>query len=142
MSVKSKTNSSQVKKEQAIDRPFDPAILERARAIADRYRLIIEIEDDEYWARAVEMSMVFGDGKTPNECVENTREALTSALATMIEAGEEPPSPASEEKRTEQVNVRLTKIEKHMLEEASRGSGFRGLSDFIRATMLARVRSA
>jgi hypothetical protein len=40
--------------------------------------------------------------------VRATREALTVTVATLLESGQTPPPPASENKRTEQVNVRLT----------------------------------
>ena len=51
------------------------------------------------------MPQVMNDGKTPDECVEKTREILTTAIAYMLENGEVPPSPASENKRSEQVNT-------------------------------------
>ncbi len=54
------------------------------------------------------MPLVMSDGKTPDACVRATREALTVTVATLLESGQTPPPPASENKRTEQVNVRLT----------------------------------
>ena len=69
-----------------------------------------------------------------------TREALAVAVATLLEAGDVPPPPASEGKRTEQVNVRLTPEEKLLLEEAARSRGFRGLGDFVRSSALARTK--
>ncbi len=40
-------------------------------------------------------------------------------------------------KRTTQVNVRLTHEEKALLTSAAAQSGFQGLADFLRATVLA-----
>jgi hypothetical protein len=77
------------------------------------------------------------DGKTPDECVRNTRDILTTAVAYLLETSQVPPVPASENKRTEQINIRLTVEEKLRLEEAARSKGFRGLSDFVRNASLA-----
>ncbi len=136
MSVKSKKSS------KAINRPFAPGILRRARAIADTYQIILHHEDGEYYGRGLEMPHVMNDGKTPDECVRATREILTTAVAYMLENKQTPPAPASQNKRTEQVNIRLTSEEKLILEDAARSRGFRGISDFIRNTTLARVREA
>ncbi len=76
------------------------------------------------------------DGKTPVECLAKTIDIAATTIATMIECGEIPPLPASDERRDEQVNVRLTKLEKLTFEEAARSRGFRGLSDFMRASTL------
>ena len=134
MSAKSKSSS------KAVDRPFDATVLKRARAIAEQYQIILQFEDGEYYGRGLEMPYVMNDGKTPDACVRATREALTVAVATLLEAGDAPPAPASEGKRTEQVNVRLTPEEKLLLEEAARSRGFRGLGDFVRSTALARTK--
>jgi len=61
-------------------------------------------------------------------------------VAYMLEIGETPPPPASDQKRTEQVNVRLTTEEKLVLEEAAHSSGFRGISDFVRTASLAQAK--
>jgi predicted RNase H-like HicB family nuclease len=132
MSAKSKSSS------KAVDRPFDRAVLKQARAIADKYQIILQFEDGEYYGRGLEMPYVMNDGKTPDACVRATRESLAVAVATLLEAGDVPPAPASEGKRTEQVNVRLTPEEKLLLEEAARSKGFRGLGDFVRSTALSR----
>ena len=98
--------------------------------------MVIHLEDGEYYGEALELPGVMNDGRTPAECVTNTLEILTTTVATMLERGEIPPLPASDERRDEQVNVRLSKLEKLTFEEAARSRGFRGLSDFMRtATM-------
>jgi predicted RNase H-like HicB family nuclease len=124
-------------KNQAIDRPFDPKLLRQARTIADSYHIILHFEDGEYYGRALEMPDVMNDGRTPDECVENTRDILTTVIAFHMEKGESVPLPASENKRTEQINVRLTPEEKLLLEETARSKGFRGISDFVRSASLA-----
>jgi uncharacterized protein (DUF1778 family) len=60
----------------------------------------------------------------------------------VLESGKAPPSPASEDKRTEQVNVRLTKGEKFAFEDAASRQGYRGVSDFVRSAAMKEARSA
>ena len=88
---------------------------------------------------SIELPMVFADGKTTEQCCKNTREALTVAVATMIECGQSPPSPASEKKRNLQMNIRLTAEEKIKLTRTSRNLGFKGVSDFVRHAALKAV---
>jgi predicted RNase H-like HicB family nuclease len=127
------------KSSKAISRPFDPELLRRARKIADSYQIVIHFEDGDYYGRGVELPNVMNDGKTPDECVEATRDILTTTVAYMLENGQTPPAPASENKRTEQINVRLTAEEKLRLEEAARSKGFRGVSDFVRTASLSSL---
>lgn len=135
MSAKPKKSSK-----NAIDRPFDPVLLNTARDIADSYQIILSFEDGEYYGRGLEMPHVMNDGKTPDECVAKTRDILTTAIAYLLENGEVPPSAASENKRSEQVNIRVTPEEKLLLEEAARNKGFRGVSDFVRSASLGSIR--
>lgn len=86
------------------------------------------------------MPTVMNHGKSPDACVRATRDILITAVAFMLESGQTPPSPASENKRTEQINVRLTPEEKLLLEETARSKGFRGISDFVRSASLANAK--
>ncbi len=122
-----------------LDRSFDPTVLLRARQIAEQYRIIIRHEDGEYYGQALELPGAMNDGKTPAECLSKTIEMVTTTIATLLERGEIPPLPAADERREEQVNVRLSKLEKLTFEEAARSRGFRGLSDFMRAATLSSV---
>jgi predicted RNase H-like HicB family nuclease len=79
----------------AIDRPFSPGILRRARAIAERYQVVMWFEDGEYYGRGVELPGAGGDGKTPDECMASSRESFTALVAYMLEAGQTPPQPLS-----------------------------------------------
>ena len=88
------------------------------------------------------MPYVFGDGRTPEAAVADTREALVVVVAYMLEEGQRPPAPASEGRREEQVNIRLTAEERALLESRSRARGFRGLSDYVRATALSEGTTA
>lgn len=117
-------------------RPFDPKILRQAAAIADKYQLVIWKEDGYYYGHGVELPTSFGDGKTVAACAADTREAFVATVATLLENGEEPPPPAIDEIRTEQVNVRLTACEKLQLEAAAKQNGFRGVSDYVRSAAL------
>lgn len=82
------------------------------------------------------MPQVFGDCKTPEACVANTREALEGAVAYLLEQGRRPPASATTGQRTNQVNVRLTAEEKALLEASAKRKGFSGLSDFARAAAI------
>lgn len=124
-------------KSERINRPFKKEVRELSQGIVEHYQIILVFEDGEYYGRGLEMPNVFGEGKTPDACVKNTREALFAAVATMIEMDETPPLPASESPRTEQVNVRLSLIEKDVLKALAKSHGFRGLGDFIRTRALA-----
>lgn len=124
----------------SLARPFDAATLRRAAEIAARYQIVLEqSEDVGYLGRTVEMPFVMADGPTLESCAEETIEATTAAIATMIEMGQRPPSPAREGKREAQVNVRLTAEEKLILEQTARADGYRSVSDFIRAAALERA---
>ncbi|MBC7785519.1 MAG: type II toxin-antitoxin system HicB family antitoxin [Burkholderiales bacterium] len=132
--VKSKGRS------KAIDRPFDAGILKRAREIAEKYQIVVHQEDGAYFGRSLEFPHAMNDGKTREEAIGNTIDIITTAIATMLEDGQVPPTPASQDKRDEQVNVRLSRFERAFLEEAARSRGYRGISDFMRAATLATVR--
>lgn len=134
MSVKSKRSA------EAIDRPFARATLAEAGQIASRYQVIVSAEEGWWYGRGLEMPHVFGDGKTAAQCIENTREALSGAVALLLEQGQTPPAAAREGTRTQQVNVRLTPEEKLVLETTAKRKGFKGLSDFLRAAALESVK--
>jgi predicted RNase H-like HicB family nuclease len=126
---------------KALDRPFNPKVLRHARELANKYRILLEPDDElGFMGRAVEMPFVFGDGKTPDSCVEQTRHALIAAIATLLEMNQTPPLPAAENRRVAQINLRVTAEEKLLLEEAARRKGFRGVSDYVRSTSLAEAR--
>src|SRR5687767_4096713 len=116
-----------------IRRPFDAKVLARARAISAGYQVVMWTEDGHYYGRGVELPMTFGDGPTPGACMKDTREALSVTVAYMLEKGEAPPPGASEEKRTEQINLRVSAEEKLRLETLARQQGFKGVADYLRA---------
>ena len=111
-------------------------VLREARELADRYRLLIRQEEDGYIAHVMEMPSVFASGETAAAALQAVQEHTFAAVATLLEMGRTPPAPAAANRRTEQVNVRLTAEEKFRLEEAAKQQGFRGLSDFVRVTAL------
>lgn len=122
---------------RALDRPFGTALLAKAREIASHYSLLIVPEPGVgFFGRSVEMPLVMADAPTEIECIRETREALTTAVACLLESGERPPTPASKGNRETQVNIRLTSDEKMLIDEAARRAGFRSISDYIRAAAL------
>lgn len=140
MLTRSKHSSGNGKRVTDPTAPLRPAVLEKARAIARGYKLTIETNDRlGYVGSSVELPTVFADGDTPQRCYEATQEALSVAVATMLEAGQTPPQAAAFMKRTTQVNIRLTPEEKAMIASAAAQAGFKGLADFIRTTVLDRT---
>ncbi len=123
---------------KAVDAAFDAKLWQQASEIASGYRLIIEKEPEVggYLGRSVEFPHVMADGKTIAKCAAETLEAQTLAVATMLEQGQKPPISSKPEKRTAQVNIRVTEEEKLRLEEAAKRQGFRGISDYIRSAAL------
>lgn len=97
---------------------------------------MIRFEDGAYYGRSLEMPGAMDDGKTPDECVRKAREAMTVAVAVMLESGQTPPLPALEGRRTQQVNIRLSPEERVLIEESARARGFRGISDYMRSLAL------
>src|SRR2546423_795083 len=85
--------------EAHIRRPFDPRVLRRARAIADRYQLVLWQEDGRWFAHGVEEPGTFGDGRTIARCVKDTREALPATVAYLIEADEPVVTPVIDRER-------------------------------------------
>jgi predicted RNase H-like HicB family nuclease len=123
-----------------LEEAFDKTTLSNARKITGGYRVIIE-ENDKlgYIGSAVELPTVFADGKTPADCYQAVQEALTGAVATMIKSGRKPPQSSLAEKRTEQVNVRLTAYEKLLLSTKAVDMGFAGISDLIRSVAIKNI---
>jgi predicted RNase H-like HicB family nuclease len=122
--------------DRRLSRPFAKAVVDQARALARRYQIILMFEDGQWFGRGLELPHVMADGRTPDKCVSATRNALTAAAATMLEAGQSPPAPAQLGQRTQQVNVRLTAEEKALIEGTAKAAGFRGVSDFVRSSAL------
>lgn len=115
-----------------------PRYVARARPIAERYRMVIWFEDGEYYGRGVELPFAFGDGKTLEQCAQNTREAFVATVASLLQDGFTPPAPAGEGRRDQQINIRLTSDERLLLETKARQSGAAGISEYIRAVALAK----
>jgi len=137
--LKKSSNSSKRKraKADALTKPFDKETLVKARKIAKTYSIVLNPNLKlGFIGKSIELPMVFADSKTEEKCCKNIREALTVAVATMIECGQTPPSPASEKRRDLQMNIRLTAEEKEKLTKASRNLGFTGVSDFVRYVAL------
>lgn len=132
------TAKSRSSSREAIDRPFDPVILRRARDVAKLYGIVLWQEEGEYYSSTIELPNCMGIGKTPDACIQETRALMVTAIARDLERGIEPPSPAKSNRRTEQVNVRLSPIEKKRLEVAAEAGGYHGVSDYIRDLALAK----
>ena len=144
LSKKSKESSAKTAtRRKTLERPFEPAVWKRAIKLVADYRLILEPNREAgYIGSAIEFPTVLADGRTADECVDSTRQALAIAVATMIESGRRPPAPARRRTRQCQINVRLTSDERFTLDEAARRCGFKGISDFVRAAALERANAS
>lgn len=142
MSVKSKKPSakSKSKTKAELEKAVAPKVWSKAKQLAAQYTVVIQPEPDlGYFGRTIEMPYVMADGKTPEACIAELIEATTLAVATCLEDGQRPPRPAGDQKRTAQVNLRLTEREKFDIEEAARREGYRGVSDFVRSAALEKA---
>ena len=120
-----------------------PAVLREAEKLVDGYKIVIEPQKESgFVGSAVEFPTAFAKGKTREKCLKATKEVLTAAVATMIHLGGTPPQPAVAQRRTAQVNVRLTPTEKDLISRAAADNGFKGLGDFLRAAAMTSVKSA
>jgi len=123
-------------------RPFEKGVWSEAERIARHYKSVLEPADAGFLATAIEMPTVFERGPTADEAIQNLQTALTVAIATLLERGEVPVAPASADIRREQINIRVSRPERLMIESAARRSGYRGVSDFVRATALSRAKAS
>ena len=117
--------------------PFPEGVLEQAREAVRHYRLTIEeSQQGGFLGSSIEMPHVFAHAAEVEACLAKTRSALAIAVAALIESGRAVPAPTSENRRDQQVNIRMSANEKALLEQASNREGFRSLSDFLRTTTL------
>ncbi|MBY0307506.1 MAG: type II toxin-antitoxin system HicB family antitoxin [Phycisphaerales bacterium] len=124
---------------QAVDRPFDPALLRRAHALVDDYSFVCGRDPDGgFLCQWLEFPGVLGVGDSPQAAIKLARELLHTTIACELERGTTLPAPAAEGRRTEQVNIRLSSLEKLRLETNASKGGFRSVSDYIRAAALDR----
>lgn len=107
-----------------------------AASLADKYRITLWREEAEWWGRCVELPLCLGSGRTPQQAIDSTKEAIVAGLATDLARGIPAPIPAREGVRSEQVNVRLSPDEREAIESNARRAGFKGLADYIRAVSL------
>jgi predicted RNase H-like HicB family nuclease len=137
MSTSGKSKNSLAKRgKRSPRRPFDRALLDRARAIADTYQVVLWFDDGEWYGRGVELPGTMNDGPTVEACIANVRESFVTTVAVMLEEGLTPPPTASEGIRNEQVNIRLSADERLRLATAAKQKGFEGVSDFVRTAAL------
>jgi predicted RNase H-like HicB family nuclease len=128
---------TKTKKRSPRSNAFSREVAARAREHASLYTVVVTIDPrGHYLAKALEIPTAFATGISQETAVANLRDSLHVLVASMIEDGEAPPAPANLSARDEQINIRLTSLERLRLESAARTQGFRGLSDFVRISAL------
>lgn len=85
--------------EPDITQPFDARILRRARAIASRYRIALWQEGGEWYGEGIEEPGAMGDGRTMEEAVKSTRDALAAIVAYLLESGKDVVTPIVDQQR-------------------------------------------
>ncbi|MBL0871017.1 MAG: type II toxin-antitoxin system HicB family antitoxin [Phycisphaerales bacterium] len=116
-----------------------PGSLRSAEALASNYTFVLSPHAEEgFMGQFIEFPGVWGFARTPEACFVETRSLLVSTIGAMIDEGEVLPSPASDDNRSKQVNIRLTELEKLRIEAVARQMGFRSISDYIRAAALSK----
>lgn len=90
----SKKPKKSVTKADAIGRAFDPRILNEANHFAVEYQIAVRFDKEQggWVGRCVELPLCVGFGANPTKCVEDTREVVITAAATMMENGEKMPA--------------------------------------------------
>ncbi len=122
-----------LKKLTKLNKKFDTKILIKAKKIAEKYEITLTQDDGEWYGNSIEMPNIFGDGKTSKECIRNTKEALITTIAYLLEQREIVPAPINKEERTEKVNISLTHEEKNILSASALSHGYKDIADYIRA---------
>ncbi len=125
--------SNKSKSSKALDRPFDPALLCKAKALAANCEIILWQEEGRFYGHGLEFPHVYGDGDTAEKAVEGVREAMVAATAYMLEVGDRPPVPAQEQTRNVQVNIRMNAEEKEIITPRAKQKGFRSISGYMRS---------
>jgi predicted RNase H-like HicB family nuclease len=107
-SVSAKSKNS-AKAAENVRRPFAQAVLSEARKLADQYQVVLNCEGGHWYGRGLELSRVYGDGRSADAAVTDTRQALTVAVATLIEQGQRPPRPGRQAAGSRPRNFALTR---------------------------------
>ena len=121
---------------KAISRPYTARVIKDARKIAAEYQVVLHLEDGKWYGRGLELPHVIASGKTAEGCIADMRQAMCAAVALLLEQGRRAPAPGRQGMRSEQIEVRLTAMEKAVLETAARSRGYRDLADFVREAAL------
>ena len=121
---------------KAINRPFSARIIKDARKIAAEYQVVVLLEEGKWYGRGLELPHVIANGKTAERCIADTRQAMCAAVALILEQGLRPPAPGRQGMRSEPIEVRLTAMEKAVLEAAAKSRGYRDVGDFVREAAL------
>jgi predicted RNase H-like HicB family nuclease len=122
-----------------------PDAVSRRRTAASRresighYGVVIGREASEYVARIQEFPGIIVRAATPNQCEVKARAAIAVAIRVLREEGLAVPTPIRE--RRKQVNFRLSEDELEAARLAASKSGFKSVSDFARAAILAATRA-
>ncbi len=126
----------------AIDAPFDPAVLRRARRHAAAFgrTTTFDAESGEWVSRCVELPDTIGVGDTTREATSELTENLAVWFAYLSEQGDPWPEPSSAP-RSEQVNIRLTVQEQAEFEAAAKRLGLSSIADLVRLSVLDMIRN-
>lgn len=76
------------------DRPFEPSVWRHVSEIAERYRIVLEANEElEVYRAPWNCRACTATVPRPNRCAAEIREALRDEVATMLEGSEQPRPP-------------------------------------------------
>jgi predicted RNase H-like HicB family nuclease len=122
-------------RKSASSNPFAPKLWKEAERLARKYQVLTWYDEEEsaYFGQCMEIPGCISYGDTPAERDRMVLESMTLSVADSMEHGEPVPAPLSECARTTQINIRLSRKEKLILEHAAKAHGYHGVSDYVRA---------
>lgn len=134
-----KNGSNSRKRRERLVHPTDSHLRE-AREIAAQYIAVLEPQKGGgYRGRTLELPYVMGFGKTAQQCVADLQDSLVAGISTLLALREPVPPPAADNRRDDQVNIKLTKREKAFMTAAAKREGFRSVADFMRSLAMRRL---
>ena len=77
---------------KTLRRPFSGQIWNKAAQIAAGYHYRVHMEDGGWFGSTVEMPLVMAGGNSASACIHRVQVATATAIATMIQIGEDVPA--------------------------------------------------
>ncbi|MDX2148216.1 MAG: DUF1778 domain-containing protein [Planctomycetota bacterium] len=106
----------------------------RAKELVSQYNFEFKLRGDTFIGFTRELPGVTGLGKSFEQCRDATMEAQVATVAALLRKGLAVPEAG--ENKSEQLNLRLTREDKDVLQLAAGKGGYRSVSEFVRKAAL------